>query len=76
MSAVEGVPPRRSITISEHHGLWRVEDSLGTNTLSSTLPGALLKHAVAVAKTDKVLGSDITTTANVLSKLIPERRGE
>lgn len=76
MSAIDGTPPRRSITISEQHGLWRVEDSLGNASLSATLLGALLKQAVAAHKEDALVSSDLTTTANTLMKLIPERGGE
>lgn len=75
MSVIDGTPPRRSITISEQHGLFRVEDSLGQVSLSATLPGALLKHAVLEHKEEEMLASDLTATSNVLLKLLPERRG-
>lgn len=76
MSAIEGTAPKRSITVSEQHGLFTVTDSLGNASISRTLPGALLKHAVVAHKEGQVLVSDLNTTANVLANLLPEGRGE
>lgn len=74
MSAVEGTPPRRSLTISEEFGIYTVTNALGRVAVSRSLAGALLKFAVETLHEESITASLLVEVTTMIETLLGEKK--